>query len=54
MLTVKEAAQKLGISVSRLLRWMDTGEIAVFRPAGCDPMISPAEVERILNLKKTA
>ena len=52
MLSIKEAAVLLGISVSRLRRWIETGEVAVYQPKGCDPVISPKEVDRILNTVK--
>jgi excisionase family DNA binding protein len=49
LLTISEAAKRLGISQKTLRKWADSGEIAVVRLPSGYRRFEPAEVERTLR-----
>jgi molybdopterin-binding protein len=48
LLTVRKAADRLGVAYSTLKRWVHTGEVRTTRTAGGHHRISEAEIERLL------
>ena len=48
LVTVREAATRLGVSYSTLKRWVHTGQVRTTRTGGGHHRIAEAEIERLL------
>jgi molybdopterin-binding protein len=49
LLTVRAAAEQLGVAYSTLKRWVHTGQVRTTRTEGGHHRVSPAEIERLLT-----
>jgi molybdopterin-binding protein len=49
LLTVRAAAEKLGVSYSTLKRWVHTGQVRTTRTEGGHHRVSDAEIDRLLT-----
>src|SRR6187455_1459172 len=48
LLTVRAAAERLGVAYSTLKRWVHTGRVRTTRTAGGHHRVSDAEIDRLL------
>ena len=48
LLTVRAAAEQLGVAYSTLKRWVHTGQVRTSRTEGGHHRVSDAEIERLL------
>ena len=54
LLTVRAAAERLGVSYSTLKRWVHTGHVRTARTEGGHHRVSEAEIERLLAHQQPA
>ena len=52
LLTVREAAERLGVGYSTFKRWVHAGQVRTTRTAGGHHRVSEAETERLAALQR--
>src|SRR5688500_3811126 len=48
LVTVRTAAERLGVAYSALKRWVHTGHVRTTRTEGCHHRVSEAEIDRLM------